>query len=677
MRASHKPFHIRINSGSGKFLPDPFSFAARFMRIARFLAIILIILAAAEQFAAAQQWQRLGPQGGTVMSLASSDGAVYLGTADGHVFASQDYGEHWELRGRAGERVDGVIQRLVTDTAHKERVLAAVWFRDAPGGGVFESVDGARHWKAAGLQGEVVRALEQSPSQPKVWVAGTRNGVFRSEDDARSWQKISPVNDPELQDIDSLAIDPRDVLTLYVGTYHLPWKTVDGGKTWHPIAEGMIDDSDIMSLRIDTHNPRRIFSSACSGIYRSEDAGAHWVKLQGIPYSSRRTQQIAQDPGDEQVLYAATTQGLWMTADSGETWSRVTGRETSANAVVLIHNGRGSRVLAGFDTQGVLRSDDRGSNFVDSNEGFSHQVIQSAATDADGRELMVLTAGVSGRLTMTQDAGRSWHDVSAHVPGKTAERVFSAAPGWYLGFAQGGLAQFDRPTGAWRELRFRDAAKAATVPRTRARRTRREASRGAWRFIAPRVRAIVSVSNRLFAATEDGLWVRSPGPADFRRAVVQNLPRNITFLMPTPDNSLLAIADGALWSGNAQEANWKRLKSPSETASPLWVEDLQWKGAAARLLGTSQGVYVSQSDADWRLLGYGLPAIASQAIACSNGSCLAAMSMGALYETKPGEPFWNRMGSEAGLVLDIVGVGGTTFLVITRSDGVLKAEPKG
>jgi len=269
-----------------------------------------------------QHWQRLGPPGGMVISLAAAfDGTVYLGTPDGHVFASRDRGGHWELRGRAGDRLDAVVQRIVVDSRNPNRMLAAVWFRDSRAGGVFESADGAKTWKLAGLGSEAVRALEQSASDAAVWMAGTRSGVFRSTDDAKSWQRITPVEDPELQNIDSLAIDPRDPQTVYVGTYHLPWKTTDGGKNWHSISAGMIDDSDVMSLRIDAQNPQRIFSSACSGIYRSEDGGALWTKLAGIPYSSRRTQQIVQDPGDAQALYAATTEGLWMTSDSGETWN--------------------------------------------------------------------------------------------------------------------------------------------------------------------------------------------------------------------------------------------------------------------------------------------------------------------------------------------------------------------
>jgi photosystem II stability/assembly factor-like uncharacterized protein len=97
---------------------------------------------------------------------------------------------------------------------------------------------------------EAVRALEQSVSDPKSGVAGTRTGVFRSADDGQNWQQITRVDDAELLNVDSLAIDPRDARTIYVGTYHLPWKTTDGGKTWNSISAGMIDDSDIMSLRL-------------------------------------------------------------------------------------------------------------------------------------------------------------------------------------------------------------------------------------------------------------------------------------------------------------------------------------------------------------------------------------------------------------------------------------------
>src|SRR5215469_182734 len=122
-----------------------------------FLAAIVVMLPALPT--RAQKWERLGPPGGIVVSLAAaSDRTVYLGTPDGHVFASGDRGEHWELRGRAGDRLDGVVQQIVPDTRNANRVLAALWFRESASGGVFESMDGARSWKLAGLPDEAVRA---------------------------------------------------------------------------------------------------------------------------------------------------------------------------------------------------------------------------------------------------------------------------------------------------------------------------------------------------------------------------------------------------------------------------------------------------------------------------------------------------------------------------------------
>ncbi len=82
-----------------------------------------------------QQWQRLGPSGGMVISLGTGAvGVVYLGTADGHVFVKGDEAKPWELRGRVGTRTDAVVSRLLADPANPGVVLAAVWYQQ-PGAG--------------------------------------------------------------------------------------------------------------------------------------------------------------------------------------------------------------------------------------------------------------------------------------------------------------------------------------------------------------------------------------------------------------------------------------------------------------------------------------------------------------------------------------------------------------
>ena len=614
-----------------------------------------------------QHWERLGPPGGMVTSLsAASDGTVYLGTPDGHVFASDDRGGHWKLRGRAGDRLDGVAQRMVADARSPNRILAAVWFRGTSGGGIFESADGAKKWKLAGLGSEAVRALEQSSSDGDVWIAGTRSGVFRSTDNAKSWQRITPADDPELQNIDSLAIDPRDPQTIYVGTYHLPWKTIDGGKSWHSIGQGMIDDSDVMSLRIDARNPQRIFSSACSGIYRSEDGGASWTKLQGIPYSSRRTQQIVQDPVDLQAMYAATTEGLWVTSDYGETWRRVTTRDTDANAAVVLPFEQGKVLLAGTSSQGILRSDDGGTTFVESNNGFAHRVVTSAAMAVDGRDVLIQAEGSSAPMH-SRDGGKTWTEFAAPGLRRPVQKVFSACTTWWAAFFEGGLARFDSRLQRWQDVRFREVK---AQPRS----GRPPGKRSATLLVKPRVKFLVESAGQLVASSDDTLWVFDSRKSEFRRAAAKSLPFPVTYLGAAGEGSLLAVAAGELWSGE-NSGGWMLVKAPAGAAGRLWVH--RPSGFHDQmLLGSRDGVFARHGYA-WGLLSQGLPSITSLAAACAESRCLIAMSNGGMYESEDDLQTWRRVDSdgERGKVNEILVQGMGTFLVASEQEGMLRLLP--
>ena len=112
------------------------------------------------------------------------------------------------------------------------------------------------------------------------------------------------------------AIDPKNPDVVYAGTWHLAWKTGDGGAKWRHINKGMIDDSDVFSIIVDATNPSVVFASACSGIYKSDSAGDLFQKLQGIPFSARRTRVLKQDPINPATVYAGTTEGLWKTMDA-------------------------------------------------------------------------------------------------------------------------------------------------------------------------------------------------------------------------------------------------------------------------------------------------------------------------------------------------------------------------
>src|SRR4029079_6575414 len=98
-------------------------------------------------------------------------------------------------------------------------------------------------------------------------------GVFLSKNAGQSWARISPAGHPDLRNIESLAFDPDNSRVLLAGAWHLRCKTVNGGSAWAAAHEGIIDDSDVMTLTVDRRSPRALFATASSGIYHAPDGG--------------------------------------------------------------------------------------------------------------------------------------------------------------------------------------------------------------------------------------------------------------------------------------------------------------------------------------------------------------------------------------------------------------------
>jgi photosystem II stability/assembly factor-like uncharacterized protein len=402
--------------------------------------------------AVAQTWRQIGPLGGDVRSLAAVPGStrtLFIGTSDGHIFGSHDAGEHWELLGRIGSNHDDVIMSMLVDPRSESTLLATSWTFGSQGGGVYRSTDAGRTWRLVGLGGHAVRALAAAPSNPDILVAGAIDGVYRSTDAGNHWTRISPKDHEDLRNFDSIAIDPHDPNTIYAGTYHLPWKTVDGGKTWAPIHQGMVDDSDVMSIAVDQNNPSHVFASACSGIYHSADGGASWAKFKGIPTTSRRTVHILQDSKLPLTVYAATTEGLWKTADDGASWHLVTPASWSILSMVIDPE-NSDRLILGTERLGIQISEDGGQTYRAANQGFSHRHIVDVATDPQHPErfLVVLTNSFEPLLE-TSDAGRTWTPLAVGLKFGPPRRVFASPEGWFAAPWPGGLMHYDRSKSSW------------------------------------------------------------------------------------------------------------------------------------------------------------------------------------------------------------------------------------
>lgn len=598
--------------------------------------------------ARAQTWRPIGPPGGDVRSLAADPShprELYLGTTDGHVFLSSDGGEHWDLAGRAGPRQDAVLSALVVDPRGKHVVYAAAWTLDPrAGGGVFRSEDSGRTWQAAGLSGKAVRALALSPSRPDVLVAGALDGVHRSLDAGRTWERISPADDEELRNVDSVAVDPRDPAVIYIGTYHLPWKTSDGGRHWAPMHSGMIDDSDVMSIVVDHANPRRLYASACSGIYRSDNAGGVWRKIQGIPYTARRTLVIRQESRHPQVVYAGTTEGLWKTANAGALWQRVTPANWVINALVLDEE-RPHRMVIGTEQLGVLRSEDGARTFLASNDGFNHRQIVSLALDADrpARVLAVL-ANAPEPVLATDDGGRTWLPLGPGLKTESLRRVYASPDGWWAALEGGGLMRYDQEKNVW--LRAGIAAGVISEEASRrensAARRRKKVRVAGPQPLAQVVNDMAFAENAWFAATEETLLVSGDHGATWKPLPLGQVNLPTRSVRASRDGKRLRVVSlrGMVFSADAGKTwAWRDLPPASGGARRLDTADERTFLATA-----ASALYISRdAGRTWQKAGRGIPEAPLQGLAIIGKVFLASMQSGGLFLSRDQGVSWERI----------------------------------
>jgi photosystem II stability/assembly factor-like uncharacterized protein len=635
------------------------------------LLFVLLALCCASA-AWAGQWTALGPDGGDVRSLAydpQNPDHIFLGTSTGTLFSSTDGGHSWSRFAHLGSGDDYVIDHLAIDPQSPNKMYAAAWsVENQRAGDLFRSEDAGQTWETTpAMHGKSIRAMAIASSDSKTLVAGALDGVFRSTDGGKNWQKISSSNQ-EIHNIESIAVDPKNPNVVYAGTWHLAWKTDDGGASWRHINKGMIEDSDVFSIIVDSSNPSVVFASACSGIYKSQSAGDSFQKIQGIPFSARRTRVLKQDPSNSAIVYAGTTEGLWRTTDAGKTWNRVTNPDVVVNDV-MVDPRNSQRVMLATDRAGVLASDDGAHSFLTSNHGYTHRYVTSIL--ADKNDTNTLFVGVVndrelGGVFVSHDGGQHWLQTSKGLDGRDVFTLKQTSNGELVAGTNRGMFMLARNASEWSPINN-------IINRTASSRTKKKGVQSAKTevrsILTARVNEIEITPTTWMAATSAGLFTSSNQGKSWSGGAVMGKQ---DFVSVQADGTLVALATRSnVLVSKDSGATWQE-SSLSSYVSGIRGVTITSEGQI--MVASREGAFRSpNAGAGWEHMQNGLPDknISSISYDQNNKRLLATSTeTGVVFESEDAGHTWTR-GPDTGYPLRQISVVHGRFLAATPFDGVV------
>jgi photosystem II stability/assembly factor-like uncharacterized protein len=262
------------------------------------------------------------------------------------------------------------------------------------GDGVYKSLDGGRNWERVGLErsehiGKILIDPRDSnvvyvATQGPLWSPGGERGLFKTQDGGATWEAV--LTGGEYTGVTDVVMDPRDPDVLYAATHQRLrnvaallnggpesgiHKSIDGGKSWRELEEGLPeDDMGRIGLALSPQNPDVVYATVelahrKGAFFRSADRGGSWDRR--AEYASGGTgphyyQEIFASPHKFDRIYQMDVR-LHVSEDGGKTFSQVGEKDKHVDNHALAFDPQDpDYLLAGCDG-GIYESWDLGQNW--------------------------------------------------------------------------------------------------------------------------------------------------------------------------------------------------------------------------------------------------------------------------------------------------------------------------
>ena len=230
--------------------------------------------------------------------------------------------------------------------------------------------------------------------------------------EAAQWRSYGP----EGGSVRILTAAPSDPRVLYFTSGSGLFRSPDLGTTWKALSG---PSSGIVSLAIDPHDPQTLFvASPSSDLYKTRDGGASWIALGRAPSTPAFVSSIVIDPRDGNVVYLSRDCGPYFEPffDAAGVFKSVDGGETFApamNGMVGFQRCSGGVTLdplhpdtlfsiSQYTDNGYARSDDGARTWTKAPTNLPNRIV------ADPRDPQKRYGSARGLFVTSSDGGKTW-----------------------------------------------------------------------------------------------------------------------------------------------------------------------------------------------------------------------------------------------------------------------------